>query len=198
MIKLIVFDIGGVLVKFDEKQYIEYISKKLNVDAHEFSAVINPMINSLERGNMTLPHMLHKLSTRYKRSPSEFEWGNALKHMAQSDAKTQALLNRLSKRYSVVLLTNVSRSRYSMIRRMMLKNLKYKRAFVSCYMRVVKPDPRIYTRVLKKMHVKPSESVFIDNMRINTEGARHVGMYAIHFTGYASLVKRLRNLGIAV
>ena len=61
---------------------------------------------------------------------------------------------------------------------------------------MAKPDPKIYLYVLKKMCFDPNEAIFIDNLKRNTSGAKKVGIKGIQFTGYESLLKRLKNLGI--
>ena len=46
----------------------------------------------------------------------------------------------------------------------------------------MKPDARIYQIALEKLGVAASKSVFLDDFPENVEGARAVGMQAIHFT----------------
>jgi HAD superfamily hydrolase (TIGR01509 family) len=59
-----------------------------------------------------------------------------------------------------------------------------------------KPDLKIYRRVLKKIGLRPEETVFIDDMKSFISGARKTGMHAIHFKGRSALLKALRKLGI--
>jgi putative hydrolase of the HAD superfamily len=46
---------------------------------------------------------------------------------------------------------------------------------------VMKPDPRIYEIALARAGVQPHEAVFVDDVLANVEGARRVGMHAVHF-----------------
>jgi len=46
----------------------------------------------------------------------------------------------------------------------------------------MKPDPRIYHLALEKLGVRPEEAVFLDDMLINVQAARSIGMSAIQFT----------------
>jgi HAD superfamily hydrolase (TIGR01509 family) len=58
----------------------------------------------------------------------------------------------------------------------------------------MKPDSRIYRLSLQGLGVAPLESVFIDDNPANVEGARAVGMHAIHFQDRAQILADLKNL----
>ena len=46
---------------------------------------------------------------------------------------------------------------------------------------VLKPDPRIYQRVLARVGVAPEQAVFIDDFPRNIAGAEAAGLHGIHF-----------------
>ena len=47
---------------------------------------------------------------------------------------------------------------------------------ISAEVGLMKPDPRIYHLALEKLGVQPEESVFLDDVLVNVEAARSVGM----------------------
>jgi HAD superfamily hydrolase (TIGR01509 family) len=55
--------------------------------------------------------------------------------------------------------------------------------FMSCRLGLRKPDPAIFQRAAEELGVRPSDCVFIDDRSKNCEGARAVGMRALHFQG---------------
>ncbi len=59
---------------------------------------------------------------------------------------------------------------------------------------VMKPDPRIFRIALQRAGVRPAEAVFVDDFVANVEGARQVGMIAIHFQSTAQTVRALAAL----
>jgi putative hydrolase of the HAD superfamily len=63
---------------------------------------------------------------------------------------------------------------------------------------VVKPDPEIYRRTLARLDVAPQQAAFIDDMRLNVDAARRVGLHAWRFRGLAPLRVWLRDLGVFV
>lgn len=56
---------------------------------------------------------------------------------------------------------------------------------------IVKPDPEIYYLALDRLEVEPAEAIFIDDFERNVEGARSVGMHAIHFESPEQIQKDL-------
>lgn len=60
----------------------------------------------------------------------------------------------------------------------------------------VKPDPAIYRLLCARYAVAPERCVFIDDSLRNVEGARGVGMHALHFTNVGRLRGDLAALGV--
>lgn len=65
---------------------------------------------------------------------------------------------------------------------------------VSAEVGIAKPDPRIYQLALDGLGVASDEAVFIDDFEENIEGARAVGMQAIHFRDSKQTISALRKL----
>jgi HAD superfamily hydrolase (TIGR01509 family) len=59
---------------------------------------------------------------------------------------------------------------------------------------VVKPKPEIFHIALDQLGVSPNEAVLVDDFIENVEGARAVGMSAVHFTGPQEAIHRLEQL----
>jgi HAD superfamily hydrolase (TIGR01509 family) len=57
--------------------------------------------------------------------------------------------------------------------------------FVSCRMGMRKPEPQIFQRAARELGLEPGQCLFVDDRALNCEGARAVGMKAIHFRGDA-------------
>lgn len=58
----------------------------------------------------------------------------------------------------------------------------------------VKPDPEIYQVLLQRNDLKAEDCVFIDDNQHNVDGARRVGMHAIHFTSPEAIESALESL----
>ena len=69
---------------------------------------------------------------------------------------------------------------------------------ISSEVGLMKPDPKIYYLAADSVAVSPAEVLFIDDFIENVEGARQVGMQAIHFNDPDLARKQLIDLtGVA-
>jgi glucose-1-phosphatase len=59
---------------------------------------------------------------------------------------------------------------------------------------IMKPDPKIYQIALEQLSVEPGEAVFIDDFIENVEGARQLGIQAIHFRNRDQALSELKTL----
>lgn len=62
----------------------------------------------------------------------------------------------------------------------------------------LKPDFKNYKIITKKLKVKPSECVFVDDTKINVDAAKKLGMKGIVFKNVNQCKKDLKKLGILV
>lgn len=61
---------------------------------------------------------------------------------------------------------------------------------------MVKPNPAIYHAFLERTGLEPQRTVFIDDSLKNVQGARAVGMHAIHFTNPSDFREALRGFDL--
>lgn len=62
--------------------------------------------------------------------------------------------------------------------------------------KMLKPEAAIYRLLLERNGLRAGESLFIDDSIANVEGARAVGMDAVHFTDAAQLARDLKDRGL--
>ena len=107
-----------------------------------------------------------------------------------------ALAKHLKKNYRVSILSNISRSRYVIARPMFMDSVGSGKVFTSCYMGARKPSKKIYTTVLKELDAKPEETIFIDNLKANVDGAKRAGIKAIQYHNHRQIIMALKRLGV--
>lgn len=61
-------------------------------------------------------------------------------------------------------------------------------AFVGCR----KPEPRIYELTLERLGLPPEACLFIDDLEPNIEGAREIGLRAVHFQDTDQAIAEIR------
>lgn len=70
----------------------------------------------------------------------------------------------------------------------------FEKVFVSAELGLLKPDPEIYRHVAHELGIEPAGMVFIDNKKVNVEGAESIGVTGHHFTDVAGLRAFLTTL----
>lgn len=73
---------------------------------------------------------------------------------------------------------------------------RFRDIVVSGEEKLLKPDPALYYRALDRFRLKASAALFVDDRKINVEGAKAVGMKAHLFTGAEGLRRRLETEGL--
>ncbi|MTH78331.1 HAD family hydrolase [Paracoccus aestuariivivens] len=72
----------------------------------------------------------------------------------------------------------------------------FKDIVVSGQVAQLKPDAAIYQLLMARNGLEAKDCIFIDDSAANVEGARAVGMDAIHFTGAEALARELALRGV--
>lgn len=67
---------------------------------------------------------------------------------------------------------------------------------LSCQEKLIKPQPEIYRRLLKKYGLTAGECVFLDDLDINVRAAEAEGFHGILFTTKEAAVSALEELGV--
>lgn len=110
---------------------------------------------------------------------------------------TLDILSRLKRAgYPLYALSNWSAETYQLIRPRYDFFDWFDCILVSGEARVAKPDPRIYTLFLEKIHRKAEECLFIDDSESNVQAARQLGFQVVRFESPAQLEAELRQMGL--
>ena len=73
---------------------------------------------------------------------------------------------------------------------------RFRDIIVSGEVKLLKPDPAIYYLALDRFGLRPDQALFVDDRRINVEGAEAVGMRGHLFTDAEDLRRRLEAEGL--
>ncbi len=83
--------------------------------------------------------------------------------------------------YTVALLSNDSPALADKLHTLHISDL-FDPTVISALIGVMKPDPKAFQITLERMGRPASEVIFVDDMDANVEGARKLGIHAIHYT----------------
>ncbi len=197
MIKNIIFDIGNVLVDFNWKPFIEGFGYSPKINERIFDATVRSKAwAECDRGVLTDDEILGAfikndpgIETELRRI---FENFNGL--LLQFPYAKGFIKDLQNHGFKVYALSNMS---YKATRECAdaMDFLPMLDGYVlSCDVKVIKPDERIYANICDKYSLNPSECVFLDDVSENVEAARKFGMKAIWFKDLKSAVKELEGI----
>lgn len=197
-IKAVFFDIGNVLLRFSNKRILRKIAwavgrHPLKVARHLWKGRI---VDRIERGEV-IGEEIHGLFVSELGYEGDFARFKTLwcDHFTL-DRGSFAILKNLSGRMPTYLLSNTNALHIEHIRERYRFPALVKGAILSHELRLRKPQREIYEAALRMSGTAPEETVFIDDLEENCEGARKVGLHAIRYRGAKDLKKRLEGLGL--
>jgi len=195
LIKAIIFDRAGVLTIPTNYDYLEYLSKVSKIDIKEIKRIYVPIVRELNIGKMGTLEFKNALAKRLKIPKKLVRYHEFSEENFSLDPKIIRYVYSLRKDYKVICLTDISISRYLIFKKNLPKNL-FHRIFATCYMHLRKSDKRIYLSTLRKLKLKPSETIFIDDLTEYINAARSLGIKSIQFKNISQLKKEIGRLGV--
>ncbi|NTU69887.1 HAD-IA family hydrolase [bacterium] len=196
MIKAIIFDNNGVLTFSDKEKTVANFAKYFKIDESELRKVFDDFAKPLDDGTITTYDFHKKIANHFGK---DFNYKDLLKVHINSYQPKEGMrdfLLTLKKDYDIVLLTNFGDAFDDANKEVWsYDNLFDKdKLFVSCKMKMKKPDKDIYEACLKSLGLKPEETVFVDDRELNLKAPQELGMNVILFTEIDELKKDLSKL----
>ena len=200
MIKTIFFDIGGVLIDIHPERTYQYLSDSADVevsmvkesfpwDAHD----------QYERGiiNNEDWFITYKESLPQPCCLKRSDFWNAWKLLLGEEKNTVNILEALNKQYSIWLLSNTTPKHIQdeIEKRYLFPSL-VNGAVYSFDVGVRKPEKEIYEIAMQRANANPQECLFIDDLLVNIQAAKQIGIEGIHFISSEQLKQELVHLGI--
>ena len=198
-IKNVVFDVGNVIVRWSPLEITRLTFGELDdLETQARSIFQSTIWLDLNKGFLTDNEA--KLRYQQELDLSSLECDRLFYYVKQ----TQILLYG-----SVELIERVKRSGYGVyaLTDNVVEIVEYLKstyqfwplfdgAAVSAELGMLKPQPEIYQALLSNNGLEASETVFIDDMPYNVEGAKAVGMAGIQFSDVSQCERELLALGI--
>jgi putative hydrolase of the HAD superfamily len=205
MIKVLVFDLGKVILPFDHRPVIPAIHAR---SALRDEVTVEEMFQhffdwgrgiymAYESGRVSTEEFFKGLSDRFKLDLTIEEFGHIWNSIFWEDPEVIAIVRGLKARgYPLFLLSNTNELHFDFIRREFPIVNEFDQLILSHEVKSRKPEREIYEEILKRTHVRPEEVLFVDDMEQNVRGAEELGIKAHLFTGAAGLRDRLALEGI--
>lgn len=202
MIKNIIFDFGGVILKHKSTLLEDKISeifsipseqaleiwKKVKADAfagkissEQFLKQIKDQLHS----DKPLPEILKQWTDIYAREAKNVDW------------ELMDFIENLKRKFKVYLLTDTidTHDQYNATRGIYEK---FNKVFKSHEEGLTKLNDDAFINVLNKISAPASECVFIDDLEVNVNRAKNLGFEVILYRGKEDLKQKMSRLGITI
>lgn len=186
MLKNVIFDFGNVLYRYEPDYLLDCLFDNVD-DRNLAKPVIYREWHKLDEGTVDyeayvaeteslLPKRLREPARKYL-----YGWHRVEPPMEQ----TWALAARLKARgYKIYLLSNAPVTFAAELDMYPILKL-FDGLVVSGPIQLVKPNADIFQHLLDKYGLKAEESLFVDDLEVNADGARGVGMHGYVYDGDA-------------
>jgi len=195
-IKAVIFDLGGVLVRTEDRAPRTELGLRFGKSYAEMDRVVfNESSYRASIGEITSREHWQFVMRSLDLPESEIEpfydqfFGGDL-----VDYEIIETISALRPQYTTALLSNA----WDDLRRLMGEKWKIESAFdqifISAEIGIAKPSATIYEFTLEKLGIAPEEAVFADDFIENIEAARALGMHGIHFKEPKAAMRELSEL----
>lgn len=200
-IRSVIFDLGNVLALHDAWIAARRYSKIMGMTPQEIwdAVLTSKPEKAYTRGEITSYQFYRYVKGLGKKEAkmSYLEFRDIWNEIFTENPGMEAVLMCLKKHYPLYLISNTNAMHYKYLVKKYWHLLRhFNRRFPSHKVGARKPDPEIYRRVLKAVHLKPVHTVFVDDHPGFIAGARSVGMNGILFKSPAQLIRELKKFGV--
>ena len=200
MIKAIIFDIGGVLLRTEDRRPREQLEKRLGLAAGEAERLVfnSEMGQMAQNGRISNTDLWAWLGAHLSLNSDEliaFQeefWGGDV-----LDERLVDLIRLLKLSYKTAVISNATDDLLPALARHRFADA-FDLIVGSAGEKVMKPNAAIYERTLERLDVDADETLFVDDFAHNVAAARALGMHGIHFNPAISLYAELAALGVTV
>ncbi|MFC2143723.1 HAD family hydrolase [Candidatus Aenigmatarchaeota archaeon] len=204
MIKCIIFDVGGVVVSDNIRNYVHRTAAK------HYNTTIEKIIEAMKKHEKSFNTLDWKEDEYWnkvakdlkidKPSPPRLIWTEKYEEMTPVNQDVINLIKKLKvNKYKLCVLSNTIQSHVDTNRKRGIYEM-FDIEIFSCApeIGILKPDIKIFEICLKKIESPAKECVFVDDLEENLIPAKKLGIKTILFKDIDQLKEDLIKLGVSI
>lgn len=198
-IETVVFDLGNVLIGWDPRRlYRQLIQDEAQMEWFLREVCSSEWNEEQDRGRPWAEGTA-LLRARFPEHAAlidayHLRWPETL--LGSIEGSVDLLAQLKARGVRLLALTNWSQETFPIARQLYPFLQWFEGIVVSGEERLVKPDPRIYQRLLQRYAVDPARTLYVDDSQRNVAAAQALGMHGWWFRDPDGLRQRLLQLGL--
>ena len=189
MIRLIIFDLGKVILDFSHITIAEGLARHSERQRYQDPGNMmedmflngTRVIARYDKGKMTSEEFFSWSRETFGLNISFLQFKRIWTEIFTENKGVGDLIERIKKDFTLFLLSNTNELHFTYIKERFPLVHKFDRWVLSYETGLSKPDPEIYRLALSQAGVKPEEAIFIDDTAGHVRGAQSVGIHAVEF-----------------
>lgn len=194
MVKLIIFDLSGVLFNDEEREYLKEFSEKNKLNYDELYLYYSKFIEMAERNEVTLEYVWAKVFKRFNINQDIAATIKGVVKLKKVDNSMLDVVKELRRKHKTVYATNYAKGYWEFIERKFPFSDYFDYGVVSYKIGFRKPSKEGFEDILKRFGVKAGECVYTDDKDENLKEAKAIGMKVVHFKGREEFLKEMKRI----
>lgn len=185
-LKAVIFDYGKVLSLPPTQEQWQTLIACFGKSQEEFQQVYWSNRDGIDRGTLDIIGYWKKAGEDCGRQISDAEALELIEHdnrqWTNVCPETLDLARELRRAgYKTAILSNMEHRMLGVMREKLAWLDEFEVQMYSCEIGMVKPDAEIYLECCRRLGCQPEEVLFLDDKKVNTEGAKSIGMQSYVF-----------------
>jgi putative hydrolase of the HAD superfamily len=199
MIKTVIFDLGKVIIPFDFKRGYQGLEQVCGYPAAEIPRRLatTDLVQRFESGLIEPKDFVEQLSRMLDLRVDYDQFCQIWSSIFLPDPLIpESLLEGLSKRYRLMLLSNTNAIHFGMLEQSYPLLRHFHDLVLSYRVRAMKPSPAIFRAAIARAECLPDQCFFTDDIAEYVAAAKREGMDAVQFESRAQIEQELLARGI--
>ncbi len=189
-------DLGGVMLEWNPDHLLTRFQPEPELRGQLRTAIFGPDWRLFDRGQLSETELLDRLAAGSGQTRDALvEIIAAVRESLLEKPETVRLVRSLRQRgLDLYCLSNMPAPIYEHLRGRHTFWDVFRGVVISGEVQLMKPEPQIFVHLLERFGLQAQESVLIDDLQANVDGARGVGLHAIRFQNATQCRQELDEL----
>jgi len=195
-IKAVIWDLAGVVLHTVKGTFNSLLAERLGAPISEIERLFSTKENDLwdideMDDDAFYTFLLNELKMPMKKKPIIRKF---VLEDFYIDREILTYIKKIRKSFTTVLLTNFPAHVHDFMKTDWIVDGAFDHMIASCDVKLLKPDPAIYTLTLARIGCLAEESVFIDDREINVKAAQDLGINGIVYQSRSQTINDLETI----